>query len=160
MLMMKNNLNFLGNQSLLDLPNKIAFLSSDRFSAGSVLASYDWAAKVKRQGQCVISGFHSKLECDVFDILLRGSQPIVWVLARCIYADPPAKYRRHINSGRLLIISQFGATYKRASKWLAEKRNRLVVDLAESVVVAHIYAGGMLEKILAGCAKPVRVLDR
>lgn len=155
----KNNIRFLGNRELLALP-KIAFLCSDRFSAGSVLKSYDWASDIKRQGHCVISGFHSKLEKDVFDILISGTQPIIIVLARSIYTKPPAKLKQHIDTGRLLMISMFPAGIGRPNRELAFQRNQFVVDNADEVVFGHIHEGGMLEKLTLRKGLSVRVLDK
>jgi hypothetical protein len=74
----------LGNPDIWRFP-KTAFLCSDKFSASSVLASYDWARQMNRENRCVISGFHSRIEKDVFEILLGGTQPIILALARGLY---------------------------------------------------------------------------
>lgn len=155
----KNDISFLGNRELWALP-KIAFLCSDRFSAGSVLKSYDWATSVKRQGRCVVSGFHSKLEKDVFDILISGTQPIIIVLARSIYLNPPAKLKQHIDAGRLLMISLLPAGIDRANRNLAFQRNQFIIDNADEVVFGHIHEGGMLEKLIIRKGLSVRVLDK
>jgi hypothetical protein len=138
--------------------SKTAFLCSDKFSAGSVLKSYDWATEMKREERCVISGFQSKLEKDVFEILLGGSQPIIIALARGLYAKPPAKLKPHIDSGRLLIVSVFDAAIERSNRKLAFKRNQFCVDSSGEVVFAHIHAGGMLERLDMN-GKQVRILD-
>jgi hypothetical protein len=147
----------LGDAGLFALP-KTAFLCSDKFSAGSVLKSYDWAAEMKREGRCVISGFQSKLEKDVFEILLGGSQPLIIALARGLYAKPPAKLKPHVDSGRLLIMSIFDAAIGRSNRELAFKRNQFCVDEADEVVFAHIHTGGMLERLNTG-GQLVRILD-
>jgi hypothetical protein len=142
---------------------KTAFLCSDKFSAGSVLKSYDWAAEMKRQGNCVMSGFHSKLEKDVFEILLKGDSPLIWVLAA---GDPEhifEKYKSHVEAGRLLIIPPPEGS--RRYNWLkrheyAHARNKFVVDNADEVVFAHIRKGGKLERLALREGVPVRVLDR
>jgi len=146
-----------GDKSLLSLP-KTAFLSSDKFSAGSVLKSYDWAAEMRRQNRCVISGFQSKLERDVFGILLKGTQAIILVLARGIYAKAPVALKPHVETGRLLIVSPFETNVKRITRDLASERNQCVISLADEVVVAHVHRGGMLEKTLENCTKHVMVL--
>jgi predicted Rossmann fold nucleotide-binding protein DprA/Smf involved in DNA uptake len=156
---MVNELSVLGNKELWSL-HKTAFLCSDKFSAGSVLKCYDWAAEMKRQNRCVVSGFKSKLESDVFDILLRGSQPVIWVLARSIYEKPPTKYKPYIDDGRLLVVSQFPPGIGRENRKLAYERNQFVVDNADEVVFAHIYEGGMLSMLKMRDGIVVRVLDR
>jgi len=138
---------------------KTAFLCSEKFSAGCVLKSYDWAAEMKRSGRCVISGFQSKLECDIFDLLLGGASPLIWVLARGIYDRAPAKYREHIEAGRLLIVSPFADNIKKIHRGLAFERNQFVVDSADEVVFAHLHAGGMLERLVIREGVTVTLLD-
>jgi hypothetical protein len=43
---MTTNLQMIGNAALLDLPDKVAFLSSRRISAADVLKCYEWAEKI------------------------------------------------------------------------------------------------------------------
>ena len=155
---MMNDLSFIGNKELWALP-KTAFLCSDRFSAGCVLKSYDWAVEMKQRERCVISGFQSKLEKDVLDLLLRGTQPVILALARSIYENPPAKLKPHINADRLLIVSQFAPNISRPNRSLAFQRNQFIVDNADEVVFAHIHSGGMLEKLKLREGLAVRVLD-
>jgi hypothetical protein len=155
---MITELSMLGEKSIWELP-KTAFLSSDKFSAGSVLKSYDWAGDMKHQDRCVMSGFQSKLESDVFELLLNGNSPLVWVLARGILDRAPVKLREHVASGRLLIVSPFDIAIKRANRSLALERNQFVVDNADEVVFAHIHTGGMLERLTVSEGIAVRVLD-
>ena len=53
-------LNYLGNKDLLKLP-KTAFLASNTFSSEVVLKCYDWATERSKSGDCVVSGFSSKM---------------------------------------------------------------------------------------------------
>lgn len=155
---MKSNFSILGDHSIWELP-KTAFFCSDKFSAGSVLKSYDWAEDMKRAGRCVISGFQSKLERDVFELLLNGTLPLIWVLARGMIDRAPVKLRAHIEAGRLLIVSQFDSVIKRPNRELALKRNQFIADNAEEIVFAHIHAGGMLSRLKVHEGMTVRVLD-
>ena len=147
----------LGEKSIWELP-KTAFLCSDMFSAGSVLKSYDWAGEMKRANQCVMSGFQSKMERDVFEILLKGSSPLIWVISRGMFDRTPVKMQVHISSGRLLIVSPFDQAIKRPNRKLAFERNQFVVDNADELVFAHIHKGGMLERLMVG-KKMVSILD-
>ena len=67
---------YLGNQELLQL-KKAVFLASSTISSETVLQVYDWATEMRNRGECVVSGFSSKLEQDVLHFLLKGSQPII-----------------------------------------------------------------------------------
>jgi hypothetical protein len=70
-----------GNIELFKL-DKTAFLCSRRVPASVILRFYDWATAQRDAGRCVISGFHSQIEKDVFHFLLKGKQPIILALAR------------------------------------------------------------------------------
>ncbi|MCY1714483.1 DNA-processing protein DprA [Caproiciproducens galactitolivorans] len=149
----------LGNTELLEL-EKAAFLCSSKYSSASVLKSYDWATEQQKSGNCVISGFHSPLEKDVLDILLRGEQPVIMVLARGLYQRPSKKLLQHLKSGRLLIVTPFDCSVTYITKETAEVRNRLVITLADEIVVAHMTKGGQLEKILNTANKKTTILDK
>jgi predicted Rossmann fold nucleotide-binding protein DprA/Smf involved in DNA uptake len=154
-----NDLRTLGNADILKLPKK-AFLCSDRFSAAGVLKSYDWATEMKKSGFCVISGFQSKLEKDVFELLLAGSQPVIMVLARGLYNRPPVKLRPYVEIGRLLIASPFNIAIKRPNRDLAFRRNQLIVDIADEIIFAHIHENGRLSQLHIPDGKPCHILDR
>ena len=51
---------YLGNQELLKL-QKTAFLASGNIASEEVLRVYDWATEMRSRGECVVSGFNSKL---------------------------------------------------------------------------------------------------
>jgi hypothetical protein len=70
-----------GNSDILKL-EKIAFLCSQKCPADVVLKSYDWAKAQREAGHCIVCGNHSQIEKDVFDILFKGRQPLILVLAR------------------------------------------------------------------------------
>ena len=156
---MSPELTFLGNTDLWTL-RKTALLCSMRFSAGSVLKSYDWATEMIKENRCVISGFHSKLEKDVCDLLLRGNKSVIWVLARSMFKRTPPKLKSHIEAGRVLIVSQFPPGNEQRTRELATKRNQFVVDNADEIVFAHIYKGGMLDNLKIRDGIKVKVLDR
>ena len=150
---------YIGNTNLMDLP-KIAFLCSDKYSSKSVLASYDWANEAARGGKCIISGFQSRLERDVLDILLRSKAKVVMVLARCIYQKCPRAYTEAVKDGRLLICSPFDDEIPIVTRERALQRNQLVIDSAEEIIIGHVTEGGMIASLLQEAAKPVNVLDK
>jgi predicted Rossmann fold nucleotide-binding protein DprA/Smf involved in DNA uptake len=153
---------FLGDPRLWSLP-KTAFFCSVKYSATSVLRSYDWAADARKRGVCVISGFRSGLEKDVFELLLQGTQPVIWVLDRALnLSRPPRRLMPHVEAGRLLVASPFAANVGKPNSALAAQRNQFVAEHADMVVFAHIHAGGKLERLAAGLRDGVgvRVLDR
>ena len=130
-----NCLQYLGNQSLLSLP-KTAFLASSTIPVEMVLDCYDWAVKMRDEGQCVISGFSSRLEKDVWKFLASGRQPIILVLARAMYKQVPQELKTLLDTGRLLIIST--STAPRQSKATAFIRNKYMCENADSILFVGV----------------------
>ncbi len=126
---------YLGNQGLLEL-KKTAFLASSTISSETVLRCYDWATAMRNRGECVVSGFSSKLEQDVLHFLLKGSQPIIIVLARRMYKVIPDELKEPLAQNRLLIISVSNAA--RQSKMTAMVRNRYVCEMADRIVFVGV----------------------
>lgn len=129
------NVQYFGNKELLKL-KKTAFLASSTISSDTVLKCYDWATEMRRRGECVISGFSSKLEQDVLHFLLKGSQPVILVLARRMYKTIPEELRKPLAENRLLIISV--STAVRQSKATALMRNRYICELADEILFVGV----------------------
>ncbi|GAB1360307.1 hypothetical protein MASR1M31_21100 [Porphyromonadaceae bacterium] len=89
----------------MEYNKKIAFLASRTISSESVLRCYDWATEQKKLGRCVVSGFHSQLEKDVFHFLLTTKTPTILVLDRAPYKKLPQEFEVAIADGLLQIIS-------------------------------------------------------
>ena len=126
---------YLGNQELLQL-KKTAFLASSTISSETVLQVYDWATEMRNRGECVVSGFSSKLEQDVLHFLLKGSQPIIIVLARRMYKVIPDELKEPLAQNRLLIISVCNAV--RQSKATAMIRNKYVCEMADRILFVGV----------------------
>jgi len=133
-----------GSLAHLSLP-MTALLCSKEAPGGTILRAFDQAAEWRDAGRCVISGFHSPLERQCLDILLRGDQPVVMALARGLASVRLApEQRKALDDGRLTIISSFPMAEKRATVELARQRNSFVASLADEVVFAFISPGGSL----------------
>ncbi len=142
-------LSALGNLDLLAQP-KVALFCSARCPGSAILAAYDQAAHWRDTGRCVISGFHSPVEKECLRILLRGPQPIIICPARSLEnLRLPSDWKAPLAGGRLLIISCFPASQRRATAELAARRNELVAALADEVWFAHIAPGGQMERLAA-----------
>ena len=130
-----NNIVFLGNKDLLQVP-KIAFLASSTIPPDMVLKCYDWATQMAKEGKCVVSGFSSHLEKEVLHFLAKGKQPIILVLARQIYKQIPQELQPLLDSGRLLIIST--SSSPRQSKATALSRNRYICEIADQILFVGV----------------------
>ncbi|ODS30104.1 MAG: hypothetical protein SCARUB_04788 [Candidatus Scalindua rubra] len=136
-----------GNIDLINC-KKTAFLCSQQCPADIVLKSYDWAIEQRDKGNCVISGFHSKIEKDVFHFLLKGKQPIILALARGLKKRYEPQIQKAINGNRLLIISPFGESVKRITKETAIKRNEMMAKVADEIFVAYASQNGKLINLM------------
>ena len=126
---------YLGNRELLKL-SKTAFLASSTISSETVLKVYDWATDMRDRGMCVVSGFSSKLEQNVLHFLLKGTQPVILVLARRMYSVLPDELQEPLAQNRLLIISVSDAV--RQSKVTAMARNRYVCEIADKIMFVGV----------------------
>ena len=129
------NVEYLGNKELLKV-QKTAFLASSTISSESVLRCYDWATEMRRRGECVISGFSSKLEKDVLHFLLKGTQPIIIVLARKMYKVIPKELQAPMEQNRLLIISVSNAARQSKSTPLARKR--YICEISDQILFVGV----------------------
>jgi len=137
----------IGNRDILKF-DTTAFLCSQRCPADVVLKSYDWAKEQRQNRNCIVCGNHSQIEKDVFDILLKGDQPIVLVLARGMKSRWEPGILNAINDDRLLIISPFDRKIKRVTRDTAEERNRIIMEMSDSVRIGYKSTNGQLERLL------------
>lgn len=135
---------YLGNKNILDSV-KTAFLASSSIKPDDVLKCYDWATRMTREGQCVISGFSSHLEKDVLHFLSKGKQPIIVVLSRQMYKQVPPELQELLDANRLLIIST--STAVRQSKATAYVRNKYICEIADQILFVGLNEASSLNKL-------------
>jgi len=135
----------IGNAELLKL-HKVAFLCSRKFPEGAALKSYQWADQQREKGICVISGYHSPIEKDVLRRLLKGRQPIIIAMAKGL-KSLDTEWNDPIAAGRLLVISRYADSVSRPCESKCYQRNRMMMELADEIVIAHASAGGNLERL-------------
>lgn len=135
-----------GNKDILN-NYKIGFLCSRKIPADIILKTYDWAIEQRDKGVCVVSGFHSKIEKDVFEILVKGKQPIILVLARGMMKRFDNDIQELLNSNRLLIISPFGNNLIRPTIKTAMKRNEFIAEISDKLFIPFAFENGSLVKI-------------
>ena len=121
---------YLGNRDLLNLP-KTAFLASSTIPTDMVLRCYDWAQQASRGNECIVSGFSSHLEQRVLHFLIKGTCPLIIVLARQMYKRVPDELQPLLDNGRLLIISTTPAS--RQSRTTAYARNHYICELVDKI---------------------------
>lgn len=141
------NFSTLGNRELLQI-YKTAFLCSRKVPAGIILKSYDWAKEQRDTGNCIVCSNHSPIEKDVFEILLKGSQPLILVLPRGLKKRWEPQILKAVQAKRLLIISPFDKNTKRITRETAQKKNEIILSLADEIVAGYVEKGGQLEELL------------
>jgi predicted Rossmann fold nucleotide-binding protein DprA/Smf involved in DNA uptake len=138
-------LNAIGDLSLLQkltfgsaVPELIALFCSKQCPGDLILKTYDLAQALRDVKIPVISGFHTPIEQDCFNILLRGTQPIIHCPARSLHKMRLSpKQKQAIVGNRLLIISPFSPSYPRVTADLASKRNAMVGAIAHTIFIAY-----------------------
>jgi len=135
----------LGNIDILQ-QRKLALFCSAKCPGDLILKTYDLVRALRDARVTVISGFHSPMEKECLDLLLRGEQPVIVCPARSIERmRTPSEWTAPLTEGRLLLLSPFAEKMRRATVDLARKRNEIVAALADEVFVAHAAPGGKTE---------------
>lgn len=130
----------------IPLPEGLLALFCSRKCPGSViLRAYDLAVALRDAAIPVIGGFQTPMEREMLAVLLRGAQPVVVVDARNARKRLPPDWKRPHAGGRLRILSPFETDRPTAST--ADERNRLVVSLANRVLIVHAAHGSRTEAL-------------
>jgi predicted Rossmann fold nucleotide-binding protein DprA/Smf involved in DNA uptake len=139
----------IGNLAILDLP-LLGFFCTTRCPGEVILRTYDLALALREANIPVIGGFHTPMEKECLEVLLRGQQPVVLCPARSIARlRMPMSWRKPCAEGRLLILSPFAAHQRRPTVALAEDRNYFVATLATYIFVAYAGPGSRTAQFCA-----------
>lgn len=151
----------LGDLAILSR-KKIGMLCSIKCPGSVILRIYDLMRDLRIEGITVVSGFHSPMEKECLDILLRGKCGVVICYARSLPTRVPAEFRKPIDQGRLLLLSTFGEAQSHVTRANSAARNRQVADLADALFIPYASPGGMVEEICReaiGSGKPIMTFD-
>ena len=137
----------IGRPDLLNI-SKTALFCSKICPGDAILAAMDQAQKWRDQGRSIISGFHSPIEKECLQILLRGVQPIIICPARSLERMRiPAELRDGVGAGRILLLSPFEPSQRRLTAALAERRNKMVAAMADELYFAHTTPRGKTARL-------------
>lgn len=140
-------LSYFGNKNIIK-NYKTAFLCSRKCPSDIIIKSLDWAKNKKNNGNCIISGFHSRIEKDVFNILMKGKQPIILVLARGMKEHWPVEIKKAIKEEKLLVISPFDKNVKYITQETANIRNEFMTKIADEILIAYYTPNGNLYNLI------------
>ena len=122
-----------GEQGLLDR-ELIAFFASREADERAKALAREWAYSIAQSNKVVISGFHSPLEREVYQILDTYHRSVVVALARALYKKIPPLFESAYREKRVLFIS--ARDNARTSFSTSQIRNWMVADIASEVVFA------------------------
>ncbi|MBI4377946.1 MAG: DNA-processing protein DprA [Nitrospinae bacterium] len=126
---------------------KLAIFCSVKCPGNIILKTYDLIKKLKESSITVISGFHSPMDSEFLNILLKGKQQVIICPARDINGMRiKAVYKKHLEDGRLLFLSTFTKKERRISSEKALLRNRFVAAIADSVFIPYTEPKSKTEK--------------
>jgi len=152
----------LGNVGILR-SRKLALFCSAKCPGKLILETYDLAHKLREEVVTVIGGFHSPMERECLEILLRGTGPVVVCPARGLgRMRVRREFREPLENGRLLFLSPFDEKQRRATQTIAMARNHFVAALADTVFVAHAAPHSKTENFcheIMGWGKPLITFD-
>jgi predicted Rossmann fold nucleotide-binding protein DprA/Smf involved in DNA uptake len=154
-------ISYIGNIEILS-DEKIGFFCSSKASGAAILKVFERANLWRKERTTIIGGFHSPLEREVLEILLKGKGRIIISPARSLETMRlPQDWLTSFTENRLLIISPFAQT-PRVSRTTAAKRNRFVAQIADRIVFGYISDDSKIEKFrqeLAQTKKAFEILD-
>jgi len=131
-----------GNLDILKHPG-IGLICSIQCPGSIIIKTFDVIRRLRDEKIVMIGGFHSPMERECLDILLRGSQPVILCPAKCLRNLRMGKAaRKALAEGRLLVLSIFSDEVRRATSSGAMLRNDLVAALAEAILVPHAAKNG------------------
>ena len=121
----------------------LGLVCSVRCPGSIVIKTLDTIRALRDAGVALVGGFHSPMEKECLDLLLRGNQPVILCPARGLARLRTSQMARiAVREGRLLLVSPFAGNIRRATAAMAAQRNHLVAALADAVWVPHAIPGG------------------
>ena len=137
----------LGRSDILRQP-AVGLICSVQCPGSIVIKTFDAIRKLRDAGIVVAGGFHSPMEEECLDFLLRGEQPVIVCPAKGLARlRMPASWRTAIDAGRLLLISPFDDKITTATKDRAATRNEFVAAISDVILIPHASPGGKAEVI-------------
>jgi predicted Rossmann fold nucleotide-binding protein DprA/Smf involved in DNA uptake len=142
-----DNLFVLGNEDILRQP-MIALICSVKCPGSVVIHTFDAVREMRDAGIVVVGGFHSPMEQECLEFLLRGKQPVVMSPAKGLGGlRLSSAQQQAIKENRMAVVSIFPETVTCTNKKQSQTRNEIVAALATSVLTPHASPGGSAESI-------------
>lgn len=147
----------LGNLDILRT-KPLALFCSRKCPGNLIFQTYDLAQQWRDHGVTVIGGFHSPMERECLNILLRSPHAVIICPARGLPRRIEPEFKRPLAEGRLMLLSAFPDSVKRATVETAHQRNRVVAALADRIFIPYAEPGSQTEffcREITGWGKPL-----
>lgn len=148
----------IGNARLLKC-EKTAFLCSRKTPESQVKLIFDWVKQLNPVTDCILCGNCSKMEREVFTMLLEYKIPTILVMPDAVAKRWDKDIMQALEENRLLIFSVWG--HNQDNDEIADSpvdRNDIILLLADNTIVGYCREGGKLEKQIEG-KDNVRILS-
>jgi predicted Rossmann fold nucleotide-binding protein DprA/Smf involved in DNA uptake len=153
---------FLGTAAVLN-PPILGLICSVSCPGSVIIRIYEAVRALRDAGVVVCGGFHSPMERECLDFLVRGRQLVVFCPATGVRHVTLADYvQLALCDGRLVVLSPFGDDVERATPWHGLYRNRVVAALSDALFVPHAVPDGKVfanAKEALGRGQPVITFD-
>ena len=140
-----------GNGELMS-KKKTAFLCSRQVPENETVSIYRWTNQLSPERDCILCGNHSKMEQEVFHMLLEKKIPIILVLAESIKEEWPLPIKLALEEKRLLIVTACNDKVHRINHQSAYERNEIILSLANHIIIGYCRPGGNINKQISGKA--------
>lgn len=112
------------------------------------MKTFDAICELRDAGVVVAGGFHSPMEKECLDFLLRGHPPVIVCPAKhALQQRISRNWRTAIDDDRLLIVSPFPEKARLTTRRRAINRNEFVAALSLAVLVPHASSQGKTEAV-------------
>ena len=138
----------IGNPEILNKPS-VGLICSIQCPGSIIIKTFDLIRQLRDRRIVVCGGFHSPMEKECLDLLLRGTQPVILC---------PAKGPHHLvmnegvhkalKEGRLLVLSCFGENVRRTIIEQARFRNRMVAAFCHTLLAPHASPNGKTRSVV------------
>jgi len=130
---------YLGNIDLLSQID-FAFLCPSKCPGNIIIKARELAFEWLKKELTVAGGFHSPVERQVVNVLMKGSQPIVICLAVPLEnMSVPETWKKGILEERILVITPIRKTdAQRPTQELCDIRDKFVTKLAAKIYIPYV----------------------
>lgn len=127
----------IGDQAILTR-KCLGLICSVKCPGSVIIKMFDAIRELRDAGVVVAGGFHSSMEQQCLEFLMRGEQPVIAVWAKGMSRPRlPIPWAKAIDAGRMLIISPFSEGVRRTTKASAQARNQFIIGHATAVLIPH-----------------------